>query len=145
MALIIRFRNVLIRAEINRFVGRGIIKKKTGRRLGRPRGWDWSKAGPELLTQIPWAARQRKWALYPLVQQKGTKFTQVLGSDGGLGTLVRVTVLKRITNGHYDRVTWMTAKHIQFINGMVRGTQLIKRALPSPVAAATDAVRKSTR
>lgn len=50
-------------------------------------------------------------ALYLFVQQKSMKFTQVLGSEGGLGTLERVTVLKKITNGHYDiRVTWSDAK-----------------------------------
>ena len=50
-------------------------------------------------------------ALYLFVQQKGLKFTQVLGSEGGLGTLERVRVLKKITNGHYDiRVTWKDAK-----------------------------------
>jgi hypothetical protein len=38
-------------------------------------------------------------------------FTQVLGADGGLGTLKRVTVSKRITNGHYDiRVIWSDGK-----------------------------------
>lgn len=46
-------------------------------------------------------------ALYLFVQQKSGRFTQVLGADGGLGTVRRVTVLKKITNGHYDiRVTW---------------------------------------
>jgi hypothetical protein len=50
-------------------------------------------------------------ALYLFVRQNGTSFTQVLGSDGGLGTLKRVTVLKKITNGHYDiRVIWNDGK-----------------------------------
>lgn len=50
-------------------------------------------------------------ALYLFVQQKGTKFTQVLGSNGGLGTLDRVSVMKKITKGHYDiQVTWSDRK-----------------------------------
>lgn len=50
-------------------------------------------------------------ALYLFVQRKGGRFTQVLGSQGGLGTLERVTVLKTITNGHFDiRVTWSVPK-----------------------------------
>jgi len=49
--------------------------------------------------------------LYLFVQKKNTSFTQVLGPYGGLGTLKRVTVLKRITNGHYDiQVTWSDGK-----------------------------------
>jgi hypothetical protein len=49
-------------------------------------------------------------ALYLFIQ-KGVTFTQVLGADGGLGTLERVTVLKRISNGHYDiRVVWSDGK-----------------------------------
>jgi hypothetical protein len=50
-------------------------------------------------------------ALYLFVQQKSGNFTQVLGAEGGLGTLKRVAVLKKITNGHYDiRVTWSDGK-----------------------------------
>jgi hypothetical protein len=50
-------------------------------------------------------------ALYIFVQRKDTSFTQVLGADGGLGTLKRVAVLKKITNGHYDiRITWSDGK-----------------------------------
>jgi hypothetical protein len=50
-------------------------------------------------------------ALHLFVQQKNMKFTQVLGSEGGLGTIERVTILKKLTNGHYDiRVTWSDAK-----------------------------------
>jgi hypothetical protein len=50
-------------------------------------------------------------ALYLFVQQKSTSFTQVLGSKGGLGTLERVTVLKKITKGHYDiGLTWSDYK-----------------------------------
>lgn len=50
-------------------------------------------------------------ALYLLVRQKDTKFTQVLGSNGGLGTLDRVRVIENITKGHYDiQVTWSDRK-----------------------------------
>jgi hypothetical protein len=50
-------------------------------------------------------------ALYLFVQQKSGNSTQVLGAEGGLGTLKRVAVLKKITNGHYDiRVTWSDGK-----------------------------------
>jgi hypothetical protein len=46
-------------------------------------------------------------ALYLLVRQKDKKFTQVLDSNGGLGTLDRVSVMKKITKGHYDiQVAW---------------------------------------
>jgi hypothetical protein len=51
-------------------------------------------------------------ALYLVVQKTGAKFTQVLGSHGGMGTLERVTVLKRITKGHHDiRVMWSDGKN----------------------------------
>jgi hypothetical protein len=51
-------------------------------------------------------------ALYLLVQQNGTKFTQVLDSHGGMGTLERVTVLKKTTKGHYDiQVMWSDGKN----------------------------------
>ena len=51
-------------------------------------------------------------ALYLLVQQKDTKFTQVLASHGGMGTLERVTVLKETTRGHYDiQVMWSDRKN----------------------------------
>jgi hypothetical protein len=50
-------------------------------------------------------------ALYLFVQQKSGSFTQVLGAEGGLGTLKRLAVLKKTTNGHYDiRVTWSDGK-----------------------------------
>ena len=50
-------------------------------------------------------------ALYLFVQQKETKFTQVLDSNGGMGTVERVTVLKKITKGHYDiQVAWSDRK-----------------------------------
>ena len=50
-------------------------------------------------------------ALYLLVQQKDAKFTQVLASHGGVGTIERVTVLKKTTRGHYDiQVMWNDRK-----------------------------------
>jgi hypothetical protein len=50
-------------------------------------------------------------ALYLLVRQKNTKFTQVLSSNGGLGTLDRVSVMRKITKGHYNiQVTWSDRK-----------------------------------
>ena len=50
-------------------------------------------------------------ALYLFVQGKNGRFIQVLGSQGGLGALERVTVLTTITNGHFDiRVTWSVPK-----------------------------------
>jgi hypothetical protein len=50
-------------------------------------------------------------ALYLVVPQNGTKFTQVLDSHGGMGTVERVTVLKKTTKGHYDiQVMWSDGK-----------------------------------
>ena len=46
-------------------------------------------------------------ALYLLARRKDTKFTQVLGSNGGLGTLDRVSVMKKTTKGYYNiEVMW---------------------------------------
>ncbi len=50
-------------------------------------------------------------ALYLFVQQADASFVQVLGSEGDVGTLKRLTVLKKITNGHYDiQKTWADGK-----------------------------------
>jgi hypothetical protein len=46
-------------------------------------------------------------ALYLFVRRTDKEFTQVLGAQGGLGTLEEVEVLDAITKGHFDiRVTW---------------------------------------
>jgi hypothetical protein len=46
-------------------------------------------------------------ALYLFVQRKDKTFTQVLSSQGGLGTLERLEVLKTTTKGHFDlRIAW---------------------------------------
>jgi hypothetical protein len=50
-------------------------------------------------------------ALYLCVEREGGKYRQVLGTDGGLGDLERVSVLKRTTKGHFDlRVGWRSSK-----------------------------------
>jgi hypothetical protein len=50
-------------------------------------------------------------ALYLFVQTENSTFAQVLGSEGGLGTLERVSVLENVTKGHYDiSVTWKDGK-----------------------------------
>jgi len=47
-------------------------------------------------------------ALYLFVRRADKEFTQVLGSQGGLGMLDKVEVLDAITKGHFDiRVTWI--------------------------------------
>jgi len=49
--------------------------------------------------------------LYLFVQRKNGSFAQVLGGNGGLGTLERVSVSKKLNNGHYNiRVRWSDGK-----------------------------------
>jgi hypothetical protein len=50
-------------------------------------------------------------SLYLFVQQSGTKYVQVLGTDGEVGTLGSVRVLKQLTDGHYNiEKTWRNGK-----------------------------------
>jgi hypothetical protein len=50
-------------------------------------------------------------ALSLFIQQSDTNFAQVLGTDGEVGTLSSVNVLKAVTNGHYNiQKTWHDGK-----------------------------------
>ncbi len=50
-------------------------------------------------------------ALSLFIQQLDAQFTQTLGKDGDVGALDRVTVLKTITDGHYNiQKTWADGK-----------------------------------
>src|ERR1700730_11973324 len=50
-------------------------------------------------------------ALYLFVRRTDKEVTQVLGSQGGLGRLERISVMKKITKGHYDiQVAWSGRK-----------------------------------
>lgn len=50
-------------------------------------------------------------SLYLLVRDANGSFIQVLGRDGEVGTISRVTLLKDVTDDHYDlRITWSDGK-----------------------------------
>jgi hypothetical protein len=49
--------------------------------------------------------------LYVFLWQPNGKFTQVLGTQGDVGELGRITVLKTVNKGHYDiKKTWLDGK-----------------------------------
>jgi transglycosylase-like protein len=49
--------------------------------------------------------------LWLFIQQPDAQFAQILGEDGEVGALATVTILKTITNGHYNiQKTWADGK-----------------------------------